>query len=94
MVAAQDEEVLGELDLVGKEQADGLERLLAAIYVVAEEEVVGLGREAAILEETEQVVVLPVDIAANLQIGRMVFSPGAAEGKEVTREGRVGPSGG
>ena len=67
VVAAQDEEILGELDLVGKEQADGLERLLAAIYVVAEEEVVGLGREAAILEEAEQVVVLPVDIAANLR---------------------------
>ncbi len=67
VVAAQDEEVLGELDLVGKEQADGLERLLAAVYVVAEEEVVGLGREAAILEEAEQIVVLPVDIAANLR---------------------------
>ena len=67
MVAPQNEEVLGVLDLVGQEQADGLERLLAAIYVVAEEEVVGLGREAAVLEEAEQVIILPVDIAANLR---------------------------
>jgi hypothetical protein len=67
VVAAQDEEVLGKLDLVREEQADGLERLLATIYVVAEKEVVGLGREAAILKEAEQVVVLPMDIAANLK---------------------------
>jgi hypothetical protein len=67
VVAAQDEEVLGILDLVGEQQADGLERLLAAIYVVAEEEVVGLGREAAVLEEAEEVIILPVDIAANLR---------------------------
>lgn len=67
VVAPQDEEVLGVLDLVGKEQADGLERLLAPIHVVAEEEVVRLGREAAIFEETEQVIVLPVDITADLR---------------------------
>ena len=34
MVATKDEEVLGVLDLVGEEQADGLERLLAAIDVI------------------------------------------------------------
>ena len=50
VVAPQDEEVLGVLDLVGEEQADSLERLLATIYVIAKEEVVGLGREAAVLE--------------------------------------------
>jgi hypothetical protein len=37
MVAAEDEEVLGILDLVGQEEADGLERLLAAVHVVAKE---------------------------------------------------------
>lgn len=66
VVAAQDEEVFGVLDLVCEQQADGLERLLATVYVVAEEEVVGLWWETAILEETEQVVVLAVDITANL----------------------------
>lgn len=72
VVTPQDEEVLGILDLVGQEQADGLERLLAAIYVVAKEEVVGLGREAAILEEAKQVVILPMDIAANLGAERCI----------------------
>lgn len=66
MVAAEDEEVFGILDLVCEQEADGLERLLATIDVVAEEEVVGLWRESAILEESEQIIVLAVDITANL----------------------------
>lgn len=34
MVATENEEVLGILDLVGEEEADGLERLLATVDVV------------------------------------------------------------
>lgn len=67
VVAAQDEEVLGVLDLVGEEQTNGLERLLATVYVVAQEEVVGLGREATIFEKAEQVVILPMDVTADLE---------------------------
>jgi hypothetical protein len=52
VVAAKHEEVLGVLDLVCEEQADGLERLLAAVYIVAEEEVVGLWWETAIFKQT------------------------------------------
>jgi hypothetical protein len=37
VVAAEDEEVLGVLDLVCEKQADGLERLLASVDVVAKE---------------------------------------------------------
>jgi hypothetical protein len=66
VVATQNEEVLGVLDLVGEEQADGLEGLLATVDVVAQEQVVGLGGEATILEQTQKIVVLAVDIAANL----------------------------
>lgn len=51
------------LNLVGEEEADALERLLAAIDVVAEEQVVRLGREAAVLEQTQQVEVLAVNVA-------------------------------
>ena len=51
VVAAQNEEVFGVLDLIRQQQADGLERLLATVDVVAEEEVVGLGREAAVFEQ-------------------------------------------
>lgn len=66
MVAPENEKVLGVLDLVGQKKADGLERLLASVDIVAEEEIVRFGREATVLEETEEVVVLTVDIAANL----------------------------
>lgn len=66
VVTAKDEEVLRVLDLVCEKQADGLERLLTPIYVVAEEEVVGLGWEASILEEAKEVVVLSVNVTADL----------------------------
>ena len=67
VVPAQNEEVLGVLDLVGQQEADCLERLLATVDVVAEEEVVRLRGEAAVLEEAQQVVVLPVDVTADLE---------------------------
>ena len=63
MVAAQQEEVLGVLDLVGQQQADGLQGLFPPVYVVAQEQVVALRRKAPVLKEPEQVIVLPVDVA-------------------------------
>jgi hypothetical protein len=66
VVSTQNEEVLGVLDLVREEEANGLERLLATVNVVTEEEVVGLRRETAVFEETQEIIVLTVDITANL----------------------------
>lgn len=66
MVAAEDEEVLGVLDLVREEQADGLEGLLPTVDIVAEEEVVGFRWESAVLEQTEEIVVLAVYVTADL----------------------------
>jgi hypothetical protein len=74
VVAPEDEEVLGILDLVGQKEADGFERLLASVDVVSKEEVVCFGREATVLEETEQVVVLTVNVAADLKPGNALFS--------------------
>lgn len=67
VIAAQNEEVLGVLDLVGKEQTDRLERLLATIDVVAQEKIVGFRRESTVFEETQEVVVLAVDVTADLE---------------------------
>lgn len=78
MVAPQDEEVFGVLDLVGQEQADGLERLLATVDVITEEEVVGLWREPAVFEKAEEVVILAVDITTNLLGGGGVSTSGRA----------------
>jgi hypothetical protein len=62
MVSSQDEEVFGVFDLVRKKQTDRLERLFTSVYVVAEEEIVCFWREATILEESEEVIVLTVDV--------------------------------
>lgn len=63
VVAAEEEKVLWVAQLVAKEEEEGLERLLAAVHVIAEEQVVTVGREAAHLEQTDQVGVLAVDVA-------------------------------
>ena len=63
MVAPQNEEILRILDFVGKQETYGLQGLLATVDVVPEEEVVGFWWETAVLKESEQVVVLAVDIA-------------------------------
>jgi hypothetical protein len=72
VVTAENEEVLGILDLVGQEQADGLERLLAAIDVVAKEQVVCFRGEATVLEEAQKVIVLAVNVTAYLRVDGLV----------------------
>lgn len=49
--------------LVCQQETDGLQALLAPVYVVAEKEIVGLWRKPAILKQAEQVRVLTVDVA-------------------------------
>ena len=55
VIASQKEEVLLELGLVGKKQDNSLEGVLSSVNVITEEQIVGLGREAAVLKESEQV---------------------------------------
>jgi len=66
VVAAEDEEVLRVLDLVCEKETDGLQRLLASIDVVTEEEVVRFWREAAVFEQTQEIVILAVYVTADL----------------------------
>jgi len=53
VVATEQKEVLWIFDLIGEQQADCLQWLLAAVDVVAEEEIIALGREAAVLEQPQ-----------------------------------------
>ena len=53
VVAAQQEEILGILDLKGEEKTNCFERLLAPIDVIAEKEIVRFGRKAAVLEQSQ-----------------------------------------
>lgn len=67
VVTAENEEVFGVLDLVGKEQANSLKGLLSTVDVVTEEQVVGLRGETTVFEQTEEIVVLTVDITTDLK---------------------------
>ena len=78
VVSAQDEEVLGELDLEGEDEADGLETLLSTIHVVTKEQVVGSRGEATVFEEAEEVEVLTVDVTANFDGGLQLQKGGLA----------------
>ena len=62
VIASQEEEVLGVLDLVAEEKADCLDRLLSTVDVVTEEKIVGLRWEPTILEDSQKIVVLSVHI--------------------------------
>lgn len=66
VVSTENEEVFGILDLVREEKADGFEGLLAAVNVVSEEEIVGLWREATVFEKAQKIVILAVNVTANL----------------------------
>ena len=66
VVTTKEKEVLRVFDLVGKEQANSLKGLLAIVHVIAKKEVVSLWWESSILEPTEQIIVLAVNISANL----------------------------
>lgn len=62
MVPAEDEEVLRVLDFVGQQQANCFQRLLSTVHVVSKEQVVGFRREASVLKEPQQIIVLAVDV--------------------------------
>src|SRR5277367_1927170 len=66
MVSTENEEILRIFDLVCQEQAYCLKRLFASIHVIAKEEVVCLGWEAAVLEQAQKIIVLAMDIATDL----------------------------
>lgn len=82
VVATQDKEVLGVLNLVREEQTDGLQRLLTTIDVVTKEEVVGLRRETAVLKKTEKIVVLAVDITTDLCRENHVSRPSSSSTRD------------
>ena len=67
MISTKDEKVFWILDLVRKKQANCFEGLLASVNVVTQEEIIGFRWKSPIFEEAEQIIVLSMDIAANLE---------------------------
>ena len=66
MISPQDGYPVRVFDLEREQQADGLDALASSVHVVAHEQVGRLGGEAAVLEQPQHVVVLSVDISADL----------------------------
>ena len=52
VIPTEDEKIFRVFDLVGKQQTDRFEGLLASVYVVTQKQVIRLGRETAVLKET------------------------------------------
>lgn len=66
VVSTEDEEIFRVLDLVCQQQTYCFKRLFSTIYVITKEQVVGLWWESTVFEETQKVIVLTMDISANL----------------------------
>lgn len=62
MVSSQQKEVFWVFDLVRQQEADGLQGLLASVYIVSQEQVVALWWEASIFKQPQQIIVLPMNI--------------------------------
>ena len=70
MVAADQGDAVGVADLEGQEEEEGLDGVVAPVDEVAEEEVVLVGTLAPDLEQLDEVVELPVDVAAYLTVAK------------------------
>jgi hypothetical protein len=66
VVAPENIEILRVLDLVREQQADGLQAVLPTVHIVPQKQVVRLGGVATVLEQPQQIVILAVQISADL----------------------------
>ena len=62
MVSPEQEKVPGVFDLVGEQQANSLEGKFASIDIVAQEKIVGIWRVLSVIEQSQQIGVLTVDV--------------------------------
>ena len=58
MVASQQKEIIFILDLVCKQEADRLKRLLPSVHIAPKEEVLCIRWETSILKDSQQVCIL------------------------------------
>jgi len=94
MVTTEDEEILRILDFVRQEKADCLKRLLASVHVITKEEIVCFWREATIFKQAEEIVVLAVDITADLRTQKNEYSifSSLAHAQEANKHTLIGAS--
>mmetsp|Transcript_5816 Transcript_5816/g.12256 ORF Transcript_5816/g.12256 Transcript_5816/m.12256 type:complete len:204 (+) Transcript_5816:632-1243(+) len=66
VVSTEDKEILGVLDFVSQQETNGFETLFSTVHVISQENVIGFRRKSSVFKQTKQIVVLSVDIPANL----------------------------
>lgn len=65
MVASQNVNAVGVAQFEGKQESDGLDALLASVDIVPQEQIARVWRQTPQLENSQQVVKLAMNIAAN-----------------------------
>jgi hypothetical protein len=63
VISPQESDAVGMADFQANEKGNGLDRLSASVDIIAEEQVVGMGKEPADVEKLEKVGVLTMNIA-------------------------------
>jgi len=72
VVASEEKEVLRVFNFVSQQETDGLQTLLSSIYIVSQKEIVCLRGKSSVLEQAEEIIILSVDVPADLD-GRFEF---------------------
>ena len=69
MVSPEDTNFLWVFYFEGEEKTDGFDALTSSIDVISKEEIWWFGREVAVFEESEHIVVLSMNISADFDGG-------------------------
>jgi hypothetical protein len=69
VISAQKEKRLRVLDFVAESQSNHLDALLGAIHIIAEKQIIRVGRKPSNLKKTQQICVLAVCVSTNVERG-------------------------
>ena len=62
MIASQDEEVVWVLNLKSQEKANNFQTLFPSVNVISQKQIIGFRRQPAVLEQSEEIVILPMNV--------------------------------
>jgi hypothetical protein len=65
VIASQKADLTGISDLECKKEAKSLNRLLSTVNVISKEQKFAVGRRACVVEESQKVVILAMNISSN-----------------------------
>lgn len=63
MVSAKEEKILREFQFIAKKQHDAFDRIFTPVDIIPNKKIIGVAGVPAVLEDLQQVTILPMDIA-------------------------------